>query len=64
MLQYPNMPQILGTVISHGKATLHELDTVYGLEDVYLMLDIIKVDAQNRHVVNQYFEREARQKAR
>jgi len=60
MLQYPNMPQIIAMVISNGKATLHELDTIYSVEDVYLMIDIIKVDAQNRHTVNKYFEREAR----
>jgi len=62
MLQYPNMTQVLAMVISHGKATLHELDTVYGIEDAYLMLDIIKVDAQNRHTANKYFEREAKRK--
>jgi len=28
-------------------ATLHELDTVYGIEDVYDMLEIILVDAHN-----------------
>jgi hypothetical protein len=29
-------------------ATLHELDTVYGLEDVYDMLEILSVDAHNQ----------------
>ena len=27
---------------------MHELDTVYGLEDVYDLLEIIGVDAHNR----------------
>jgi hypothetical protein len=60
MLEYPNMPQSIALVISGGKATLHELDTVYSVEDVYLMIDIIKVDAQNRNTANKFFERESK----
>jgi hypothetical protein len=30
-------------------AKLHELDTIYSVEDVYLMLDIIVVDAANKY---------------
>jgi hypothetical protein len=29
------------------RATLHELETVYGLEDLYDLLEIIEVDAWN-----------------
>lgn len=39
-------------MISSGKATLHELDTVYGLQDVYDMLEITTVDAHNRRVLS------------
>jgi hypothetical protein len=39
-------------VISSGKATLHELDTVYGLEDLYEMIEIITVDAHNQRVLS------------
>jgi hypothetical protein len=28
-------------------ATLHELDTVYSVEDVYLMLEVLTTDAHN-----------------
>ena len=35
-------------MISCGLATLHELDTVYGVEDLYDMLEIITIDAHNR----------------
>jgi hypothetical protein len=38
-------------------ATLHELDTVYGVEDVYDMLEIITVDGENRRRVNKMQER-------
>ena len=37
-------------MISAGFATLHECNTVYSLEDVYSMLEIIMVDAHNRKV--------------
>ena len=34
-------------VVSNKMATLHELDTVYSLEDVYDMAEIIMVDNYN-----------------
>lgn len=34
-------------MIASGKATLHELQTVYGLEDLYTMLEVVVVDAYN-----------------
>ena len=37
--------------MSSGKATLHEMDTVYGLEDVYTMLEVIRVDAYNQRLM-------------
>jgi len=34
-------------------ASLHELDTVYGLEDVFDMLEIIAIDNHNKNLLNQ-----------
>jgi hypothetical protein len=34
-------------------ATLHELRTVYSLEDAYNMIEIINVDAANEQIMNQ-----------
>lgn len=48
LLDYPNIPRLIGVVISNGRATLHELDTVYGWEDAYDLLEIIVVDNHNR----------------
>lgn len=48
-------------MISQGKATLHELDTVYSLEDVYDMIEIGAVDAHNRLMIDQH---DARQRER
>ena len=49
--EYANVPRTIGMVVSAGKATLHELDTVYGLEDLCDMLEIIAVDIHNRRVM-------------
>lgn len=39
---------MIGLVVSRKLATLHELQTVYGLEDCYDMLEVILVeDAHN-----------------
>ena len=38
---------MIGSVISAGKATLHELSTVYGVEDCYDLLEIAVIDAKN-----------------
>lgn len=47
------MPPILGAVISRRMATLHELDTVYGLQDVYDLLEIVAVDDFNQSLIRQ-----------
>lgn len=47
------MPPYIATVISAGMATLHEIDTAYGLEDVFDMLEIIAIDIHNKNLLNQ-----------
>lgn len=44
------MPRTIATVVSSRHATLHELDTVYGMEDLWGLLEIITVDAHNTHL--------------
>ncbi|MES2348872.1 MAG: transcription elongation factor GreA [Pseudomonadota bacterium] len=46
------MPAAIGTIVSKRLATLHELDTVYGTQDVYDMLEIIAVDNHNLRILN------------
>lgn len=36
--------------MSAGLATLHELRTVYGLEDLYDILEVVLTDSYNRAV--------------
>jgi hypothetical protein len=37
-----------GMVISKGKATLYELQSVYGVGDLFNLCEVIAVDAHNR----------------
>lgn len=45
-----NVPKVIGAVVSSRLATLHECSTIYGIEDVYLMLEVAHVDAHNRSI--------------
>lgn len=47
-MEYQNIPRVIGIVMSSDKAKLHELDTVYSVEDVYDMLEVIQIDAHNQ----------------
>nr|WP_225816685.1 transcription elongation factor GreA [Photorhabdus antumapuensis] len=53
MISYTNVPGTIATVISSGRATLHELDTVYGVEDLWQLIEIIQVDNHNAYVLQQ-----------
>jgi hypothetical protein len=44
-------------IVSNGRATLAELQSVYGLEDAYDLLEIIQVDAYNEELARKHFER-------
>lgn len=46
--RYRNISGSLGAVISSKLATLHELQTVYGVEDLYNLLEIVAVDNYNQ----------------
>jgi hypothetical protein len=48
LLRYPNVPQIIGLIVANDRATFNELQTVYGWEDAYDLLEIIIIDSQNR----------------
>lgn len=40
-------------MIASRLATLHELETVYGSEDLYLLAEIITIDGHNRRVASE-----------
>lgn len=52
-MSYENVPDAIGTVVSRRFASLHELSTVYGTQDLYDMLEIIAVDNHNQRIINQ-----------
>ena len=56
---YVNLPQIVGTVISAGRATLHEMQTVYSLEDAYNLLEIVQIDDYNASLARKVAEAKA-----
>jgi len=51
-LKYKNVPQSIGIVISSRMANLHDLQSIYGMEDVYDMLEVLNVDSHNQEVAN------------
>jgi hypothetical protein len=50
---YINVPPTIGMLISKKVATLNELSTVYGVENMYDMLEIVMVDDHNTALANQ-----------
>lgn len=61
-MAYANVPRPIAAVISAGKATLQECQTVYSIADVYLLLEIVAVDAHNRAKVIEHETAKAEQK--
>ena len=51
LLCYPNIGRAIGAVLSSRIASLAELDTVYGTEDVWTLLEIVSIDAHNERVL-------------
>ena len=48
--EYVNVPRTIASLVSAKVATLHELDTVYGMEDVYDMLEVLIIDSENARI--------------
>lgn len=44
------MPRNIGAVLSKRRATLHELQSVYGQEDLHDLLEVIIVDSYNERI--------------
>lgn len=57
LLEYQNLPRTIGAVISANKATLIECDTVYSVEDIYIMLEVVVIDAHNRRTAEEWARR-------
>jgi hypothetical protein len=46
------MPPLIGVLISNKMATLKELQTFYGAEDAYNMLELLAVENHNKKIIN------------
>jgi hypothetical protein len=55
--EYLNVPRSVAAVVSVGKATHHECATLYGVEAVYDILEIILVDSYNRHLYEKWMSK-------
>lgn len=53
VVDYVNVPRTIATVISSGKASKVELDSVLGVQDLWDLLEIIQVDAHNERVMQE-----------
>jgi len=51
LIEYRNVPKLIGAALSHKVATLRELQEYYSLEDVYNMLEVINVDIYNQNLL-------------
>lgn len=47
MAGYVNVPPMIGAVVNSRLATLHELETVYGIEDLCNLYEIIIIKVAN-----------------
>lgn len=60
---YENLPKQIGIVVSAKMATLHELDTVYGVMDLYDILEIMSVDNYNQALAREQQARDQQNRA-
>lgn len=51
LVSSPNVPRTIAAAVSAKVTTLHELQTVYGLEDLYDLLEVAIVDAHNQSLM-------------
>ncbi len=42
------MPPLIGTLVASRLATLHELQSIYGIKDAHDLLEILLVDNHNK----------------
>jgi hypothetical protein len=49
-VDFKNIDGFIGAIIASGQATLHELKTVYTLEDAFKMWEVIAITRYNEHL--------------
>jgi len=59
-VDFQNVDGYIGTIIAEGKATLHELKTIYSLQDMYDLYEIIAVQRYNEHLAYEHAKRKSK----
>lgn len=52
-MSYPNLSPMIGTVIRSKLATLYELQTIYGGEDLFDLYEVILVKSHNETIASE-----------
>ena len=47
-----NVPRAVAIIVSSGHASLTELSTTLGLEDLHDLMEIVVIDSHNDRVIN------------
>jgi hypothetical protein len=61
-VDYQNIDGLFGAIISEGKATLHELRTIYTLEDAFILWETIAVPKFNEWLAAKAAKKESARK--
>ena len=48
--EFQNVDSLIGQIIGSGKATLHELRTIYTLEDAFIMWESVIIPKYNEYI--------------
>lgn len=51
---------MLAAIINNKLATLHELQTVYSIEDAYNILEVLIVDNHNTRVAREFYAKKGK----
>ena len=57
-VDYQNVDEFIAAIIADGKATLHELKTIYTLEDSFKLWEIIAVTKYNEYLAIEYAKKQ------
>ena len=57
-MDYKNVDNFVGAIISAGKASLNELRTIYTLEDAFDMWEIIAITKYNEYLAIEHAKRQ------
>lgn len=57
LIDVVNVPGIVAALCHAKMATLNELQTVYGVEDAYDMLEIVAVNSHNERRASEHYAR-------